>query len=798
MTTEKTLHHIEWPLVIEKIVKHCKNLPAVEIINNLSPLTPEEASERIAYISELKELIEKTEGPDISGLVDISPLLETASKGGVLSLEDIVSVRDFLLLSEETKIWFKTHKDENRVIRAELDKTADTSTLNELITGSITGTGDINENRYPELKKIKTAIRDTASEAEKALFSIIHNPSNEKILQEKIYTTRNERYVVLVKSGMKGRIKGGIQDFSASGATIFVEPADLIPLNDKLIMLNRDLKNEILKILKELSASIGKYRDEIEINLVIFSYLSAVEALARFSIQTLSNPPEISSDPVLKLIGARHPLLQLMIPDTIVSNDIELGITYDCLIISGANTGGKTALLKTAGLCTHMAACGMHIPAAADSRAGIFSRIMADIGDDQNISESLSTFSGQIVEFNRMLNEADSSTLLLIDEIMAGTNPDEGTLLAAAVLEALAEKGAKLIAATHYPGLKELQARDSRFMNASVVFDAESMKPVYKLIVGLPGLSYAFEIAENCGLPREIIQKASQMKSDTDRSTDFLLERASKRDRELSEELARVNALRNDLESQKSIIEQKQHELREKSRRVNKAEANNFINELEQTREKLSSRLKELDNMNRKDLEERLDEINSSQEDTRNKLKEEVRLSAEEKYSAVEKAGITPGDRVFIIPLEKTGTVEEVDNRKKRARVLFGSSIRSFFSFNDLLIDKKAADINTGGKKTSGIKMPVKSSEIPLTVQTSYNTIDLRGKRVEDGLMYMESELDRMSRSGVTAAVIIHGHGTGAMKEAVRTSLKDSCYCTSFRPGEQREGGDGVTIAELS
>ncbi|PKL15093.1 MAG: hypothetical protein CVV49_21990 [Spirochaetae bacterium HGW-Spirochaetae-5] len=331
------------------------------------------------------------------------------------------------------------------------------------------------------LRKLKRDIHATRIDIEKRLSKIIHSPDNEKILQEKTFTTVNGRYVVLVKSGMRGKINGNVHDISASGATVYFEPAEITQINNNIIMLDRELSQEIQKILAELTIAVAAHGDYLDANLRVLTFFDFINAAAKFSIMTRSSEPVISDEPILKLYRAHHPLLHIMSPDTIVSNDVELGTDYNALIISGANTGGKTVMLKTIGLCTLFAMYGLHIPASPDSIIGIFSNIMADIGDDQNLSQSLSTFSGQLTIINDILKQADERTLVIIDEIIVGTNPRQGAALSQSILEYMIDTGSRIVVTTHYTELKELAVNDSRFRNGSVTFNLETLKPTYEL-----------------------------------------------------------------------------------------------------------------------------------------------------------------------------------------------------------------------------------------------------------------------------------------------------------------------------
>ncbi|MBN2038582.1 MAG: Smr/MutS family protein [Spirochaetes bacterium] len=795
--SERVLNVLEWDTIVSELESRCETVNGKKSVSELKPVSADNRKTRLKEISELKALISKGESPDLSGISDIEPLIQIILKGGILQIPDICIIKDCITASNRIISYLKKHKQESELLSAAFVNLDSVAELNELLASSITANNELSTNKYPELQKFRDQIAGLKTEIERKLHDIIYSPAKSGAIQEKIFTVRNDRYVILVKADMRGKIKGTMHDISSSGATLYIEPAEVLSLNNKLIILERDYRIEVNRILRQICSAIAGYSDELILNQELLAKFDFLTAASKFSIAIKGNEPEISGDNVINLLSARHPLLYMMNPENVVSNDISLGKEYKCMIISGANTGGKTVLLKTVGLCVLLAMHGLHIPASPDSALGAFNNILADIGDDQNIVQSLSTYSGQIVILNQMIKTADKNTLVLIDELLAGTNPKQGAVIAQAVLEALAGTNAVLMVATHYSELKELPSDDQRFVNASVAFDIDSLKPTYKLRTGLPGTSYALEIARNYGMDENILQRAKDLLDSKEISTEALLENIQKHRQEIDEEYSRIAQIKEELNNEKNKLNEQNRELNIKASEIKRKHGIDFIEEIRKYKEEINLKLKSLRNESIKELESVHHDLSKIQKNLNNTLKENrkneiLNQSKNPALSGDEK----PGTGVFVIPLEKNAIIDEIDKINKTAVIIIGNSIRSRYSFKDLLVsdnfEKKKPDFEKKQKKENAFP-----ESTPVTIQTSLNTSDLRGLRVEDALNKLESDLDRMMRNNISAAVVIHGHGTGALKKAVREWLNFSCYAASFRPGKQYEGGDGVSIVLL-
>ena len=793
---KRILDILEWPLIEEKLRDLCASEPGRNLVFRLRPIPEHKIKSQMAKISALKNLILRGDSPPPAAIDDISLYAARAGKGGILELEELFKIRRFVHLSEKIKSFLFEVYDQFPPLEDEYSKIESLAELNSILSSSITDEGNINEGKYHILKKIRNEIHSTRQSLEKKISSIIHSPENEKIIQEKTYTTINSRYVLLVKSNQRGKIKGNLHDISASGATVYIEPAELTELNNNLVMLEKELSLEIQKILAELSFAVSQNHYVLLSNLRTLTYFDFITAAAKFSIKTKSNEPKIISNAILRLYSARHPLLQIMQPESTVANDVSLGMDFNCLIISGANTGGKTVMLKTIGLCALFAMYGLHIPAGPDSEIGIFDNIMADIGDDQNLSQSLSTFSGQLSIINDILQKADHRTLVIIDEIIVGTNPRQGAALAQAILENMIERDCKIVVSTHYTELKELAVNDSRFQNASVTFNLDTLRPTYELKIGIPGISYALEIARNFGIKDSVLNRARQLIDSKETSIEALIEKVQRYEEEILKEKEKVKNLSEELLLERGKIEKKQQELQRLIFETKKGKGIDFLDELSQYREAIARHLENLQNLDRNAANNLSQEILKIREKISQDLAEETRERYSDELEPLDPQRACKGMAVFIATIEKEGVLDDLDSSGKTAQVILGGTIKARFNLKDLFILPKSTPADKKGAIKIKQSMP-EIDPIPCTIQTSYNTIDLRGMRVEEALISLDRELDRMDRNNIGTVIIIHGHGTGALKQAIRDALKMNIYVRDFRPGEYGEGGDGVTVARL-
>jgi len=791
----RLLDALEWHLIINEIELRCSTSAGKKAALHI-PSGKDEIVNRHKKITALKELMQQGDSLYFWGITDILDITVRAAKDSLLLLEEIVGVKNFLLGTARIRSFLKEHIEAYPVLKEDFDQIFPCQKLESELALSIMDDGALSTARYPVLSRLRSSIASTRSEIEKKLSAMVNSPAFEKIVQERIFTTVNQRCCILVKAGMRGHVKGTVHDVSASGATFYIEPDSVKGLNDRYIVLVRELESETEKILAALSAIIGEFADELGVNARTAGRLDFFNAGALFSEAVKGSAPEIVDEPLLDLKRVRHPLLELMRRGAVVANDIELGKEYNCLIISGANTGGKSVLLKTVGCAALLAQMGLHIPASPDSRIGLFNPVFAEIGDGQNIQQSLSTYSGQISAVNEILAGATPQTLILIDEVIAGTNPRQGAAIAQAILEEMASIGCRIIATTHYSELKELASSSSAFRNASVSFDLDTLRPTYNLVTGLAGVSYAIEIARNCNLKESILARAAELIDAREMSLESLLEETQRFRRETEEERAALSLQKEELQRERENLKEQQRKLADLSREIKERRGLEFLAELDKMNAQAAARIRSLQTSGMKETLNIQAEIGSMRSSVVEKLKKE-----REEYFAMENVPVNPveakpGDRVFAAAIEKEGIIDSISQDMSSAVIIFGS-IRARFPFSSLYNPVKAAD----GKKffsVTPVKAPkIEGGTIPAVVQTSYNTIDLRGKRVAEAIELLDSGLDSMLRNNIEIAVVIHGHGSGALKQSVREHLKMSAYVSDFRQGDYGEGGDGVTIVKM-
>ena len=789
---------LEWTSLQNEIAARCITVPGKSCAGNMAPIPLDAIQPRMRKISEMKEMRLREISPDLSGIEDIDPLLTRSEKAGALSLEELGIIRLFIIASQRIKNHLGNLRSEFTSFEDEYHSLDDLKAIGGIIIPALTEAGELSERAYPQIRRYRESIFELKKDIEKRLNGIIISRGMETVLQEKISMRRSDRYTLLVKANMKGKITGNVMDVSASGSTLYMEPDSIRPLNNELIIKERELTAEIQRILASLSSDVAASAGQLRGNMDIAAGIDLITAAASFSEATRSSEPELTAEPSMKLYGARHPILTLMNPAT-VPNDIEIGTDYRCLILSGANTGGKTVLLKTIGLCALMAMHGLHVPASPDSRIGIFSSILADIGDDQNLVQSLSTFSGQLAVIRDMLLVAGRSTLIIIDEIIVGTDPRQGAALAQAVLEELIERQCCIVVTTHYNELKELATKDPRFKNASVSFNPDSLKPDYLLHYGIPGISYALEIAKICGLPDGLIERARMKLDDNEMDADALIGRIQRLEESIRAERENLAAYRQELDAEKSHILEERRKISEKERDLSRKEGIPFLEELKERKRTIAEKIKSLEGADIRESWKTYELVRGTEQDIASAIRKDDVDSHRERFSPAIPESLSVGQRVFIASLDKEGEVTAIDRDEGTATVHLGGSFISRYRINELLVRQKSGVKRPAAKRKQSREGTSADDKrvIPLTIQTSYNTIDLRGMRVHDALNKMDAELDRMTRNAIESAVIIHGHGTGALKEAVRQNLASSIYVTDSRPGDYGEGGDGVTIVML-
>ena len=785
---EKSMETLELPRVLSLLADQAVTEEGKERARRLRPETdPAEVALRLQETTAAVNKMVLRGSPSFSGVKPVAGSLQRADMGGSLNTRELLDIAGVLAAARSAKEYGESDGEEKSPIDVLFHSLHPNRFLEDKITGSIVGDGELADSASPELASIRRHIRATESKVRDILQKIISS-SQAKYLQESIITQRSGRYVVPVKSEFKNEIPGLVHDLSGSGSTFFIEPMGVVKANNELRELQAKEEKEIDRILAELSAEAASFREDITLNYDLLIRLDSIFARGKLSARMGAMEPGLSAKS-LCLRRARHPLLP---PKTAVANDLSLGEKFDTLVITGPNTGGKTVTLKTIGLLTLMAQCGLHIPAGDGSTIRVCQRVLADIGDEQSIAQSLSTFSSHMSNIVGMLAETDGETLVLFDELGGGTDPVEGAALAAAIIEHARSLGALVAATTHYAELKVYAMTTPGVENASCEFDVETLAPTYRLLVGIPGKSNAFAISQRLGLPQEIIQQAAARVSAENVRFEDVLTKLDQQRQEMEKEQRQAAQLRLEMEQAAAKAQEYRDSLqkeKEKNKARAKAEARAILDEARRTADEV---FRELGDMRKKAQKEPdWQAVNDQRAGLRHRLNE-----AEDKLGVREKAAPPPmlrpaqkGDTVTIL---KTGTQGTVLSVNKDGVLQLQAGI--------LRITAKQEEVRVVEGETQTQKAArqyIQRTEHKLRSLGAKAEVDLRGMTTDEAEMTLSQFLDRAIMGNLTQVTVIHGKGTGAVRKAVHTYLKRCKGVASFRLGRYGEGEDGVTIVAL-
>ena len=782
---EKSMATLELPQVLALLADCAATLEGKERCLALRPLTDlDDVARAQEETSAAVKMLILRGSPGFSGVKPVSASLQRADMGGSLSTRELLDIASVLRCARGARDYGDS--EEKTVISHLFRSLTPNRFLEDSITNSILGEEEIADSASSELASIRRHMRSTEARVRDILQRLISS-NQSKYLQESIITIRSDRYVVPVKAEHKHAIPGLVHDVSSSGSTFFIEPMGVVKANNELRELAAREKKEIERILAELSAQCAAHKEDIGEDYTLLILLDTIFARGQLSLKMEASQPGLS-ERYLRLRGARHPLLD---KKKAVANDLELGDRFDTLVITGPNTGGKTVTLKTLGLITLMAQCGLHIPAKSDSMVRVFRRVLSDIGDEQSIAQSLSTFSSHMTNIVGILKEADGQTLILFDELGAGTDPVEGAALAAAVIESARELGALVAATTHYAELKVYAMTTPGVENASCEFNVDTLAPTYRLVMGIPGKSNAFAISRRLGLPEEIIDRAAaRLDAENVRFEDVL----TKLDQQRQEmEKDRAEARRLKLEMEQSAGKAREYRKRleeERSKVVEKAqaEARAIIQEARDASDLALSELKEL--KKRQDLD--WQQVNDGRAEARRLLNEAERSiggAAQEPEAPPPTRPARAGDTVELVSM---GTRASVLSVNKDGTLQLQAGILKITAKQD---EVRVVEGETQSQKEA--RRIVQRAQHTLRAAAAPSEIDLRGMMTDEAIAVLDRFLDTAMMGKLESVTIIHGKGTGAVRKAVREHLKRSRYIKSFRPGRYGEGEDGVTVAEL-
>ncbi len=786
---EKSLITLELPAVLRLLAAEAVSEPAKELALELAPSTEEgEVRRRLEETTAAKNMMVVRGSPSFYGVKDVRASLARADLGGALNTRELLEIAHVLQCARLVRGYLADDSVGRTSIDCLFHALHANRFLEEKITGSIVGEDEIADAASPELATIRRQMRAAAARAREALQKIISSPGYARALQEPIITQRSDRYVVPVKAECRGVINGLVHDISASGATLFVEPMAAVKANNELRELAAKERTEIERILAELSADCAGHRDGITADFEMLVRLDLIFAKAKLSYK-LDCAPAAADGGGIVLRRARHPLLDQA---KAVPIDAELGGSFDTLVITGPNTGGKTVSIKTLGLLSAMHQCGLHIPAADGSSMPVFSHILADIGDEQSIEQSLSTFSAHMSNIVSILSEADERSLVLFDELGAGTDPTEGAALAIAVIEHVRRSGAIVAATTHYAELKVYATNEPGVQNASCEFDVDTLRPTYRLLVGIPGKSNAFAISRRLGLDEAIIEDARSRVNSESASFEATIEKLEQtralleKDRE-----AAAAKLREAQENaRKSAMLRAELEVRlDKADIKSRREAERILAEARETAESV---FRELDEMRRMADE---DEDASRVNEARAQLRRQLNLSEQslqhrlhpESEDRVSSRPVRPGDTVQI---KSMGVKATVVSRAADGSLSLRAGIMNVSAKEDevLLLENETAPEQ---------KNPVRTGAGVFRSATIAPEIDLRGMEAVEAVLAAERYLDGAAMAKLKTVTIIHGKGTGALRTAIQQMLKKNKLVRSFRLGRYGEGEAGVTVVEL-
>ena len=784
---EKSIQTLELPRVLEKLAEQAVTEEGKDRCLALRPLTdPDDVQRALDETTAAVNMTALRGSPSFSGVRPVRSSLQRADMGGALNTRELLDIAAVLRSARSAKEYGEGEGDRAKTCIDHLFRSLTANRfLEEKITGAIVGEDEIADAASPELAAIRRHIRATASKVRDILNKLISS-NQAKYLQDAIITQRNDRFVVPVKSEHKNDIPGLVHDVSSSGSTFFIEPMGVVKANNELRELQSKEEKEIERILAELSAECAQFKEDIAQDYDLLILLDVIFAKARLAYRMRGAAPRLDAKG-LYLRKARHPLLD---PNKAVANDLMLGESFDTLVITGPNTGGKTVTLKTIGLLTLMAQCGLHIPVGDGSQIKVFARVLSDIGDEQSIAQSLSTFSSHMVNIVGILEQADDETLILFDELGAGTDPIEGAALAAAIIESAREMGALVAATTHYAELKVYAMTTPGVENASCEFDVDSLAPTYRLLIGIPGKSNAFAISQRLGLPKEIIQKAAaRIDVENVRFEDVLTQLDEQR-QEMEREKEAAAKLRREMEeTAKASREYKAQMEAQRQKAVEKAqaEARVILDEARATADQVFQELNDMRRRQRK--EEDWQRVNDERAAFRHRLNE-----AEGKLGQRPEAPVPPPTRPAragdTVELLKMGTKATVISVNKDGTLQLQAGI--------LKINAKQEEVRVvEGESVQAAKKVVQRAEHKLRSLGASPEVDLRGMMTDEAIGALDLFLDNAVLGKLNEVRIIHGKGTGAVRKAVREHLKRSRYIKSFRPGRYGEGEDGVTIAEL-
>ncbi|SET50447.1 DNA mismatch repair protein MutS2 [Natronincola peptidivorans] len=788
---EKSIRVLEYKKIIDLLGEKCVSSLGKNISYGLQPINNLDKIKILQMeTSEAQSILIRKGNPPLTGIHDILSLVRRTEIGSYLDPGQLLHLKATLAVARRLKQFMKEEdkEQEQQSIVGGLIKSLKTvKEIEDKIDLCIVSETEISDNASSELKGIRRSISSKNDAIRNKLNSIISSTTYQKYLQDTIVTIRQDRFVVPIKQEHKGQFPGLVHDQSSSGATLFIEPMAVVELNNGLKELKLKEKKEIERILMEISSMIAERGEDIKSNQSILQELDFIFAKGKLSLAMKAIEPSLNKDGLIRIKNGRHPLLK---EDEVVPTNIWIGEDFRLLVITGPNTGGKTVTLKTVGLLSMMAQSGLHVPADYGTKLAVYDNIFADIGDEQSIEQSLSTFSSHMTNIVNVLEGITPNTLVLLDELGAGTDPTEGAALAMAILNHLNNLKVSTIATTHYSELKQYALMKDNVENASVEFDVETLRPTYKLLIGIPGKSNAFEISKKLGLSHTLIEEAKTLLTTENIEFEDLLQNIEKNRTEAEKDRLNANKIRIEAENLlKNYLEKKEklEHQREKHIKEAKQEAFKIIKEAKQEAEEI------IDNLRKMKLEEEEKAINKKINEAKRQIDDKMHNLAEgfqenilTKTSKNPPLNLKPGETVKVLSLNQAGHVLAPVNENNEVYIQVGIMKMNIPVSNLERVDKK------GENRQKGIAKIAKKKATNIK-----NQLDIRGKNLEESFMEVDKYLDDAYLAGLVEITIIHGVGTGVLKSGIKQMLRKHKHVKDHRDGKYGEGGAGVTIVEL-
>jgi len=783
---EKSLKSLEFDKILEKLAVHAKLKQSKDLCFEANASSDALLIQtQINFTKEAKSILDMALDLPLDYVTQIEAI-KRSTINSYLKEEEILDVAKTIRTSRLVKNFLKENSNPDGLLNPLSLGLFSDKALEDEIFDTFDNDLRIKQDATAELKSLYNSLKDTEKNLKTRVNELLNSPNFSKHLQEQIYTTRDERIVFQVRASSKSKVEGIMHDVSASNQTFYIEPKQLVPLNNKIRELKSKIQAEIINILTNLTKSIKNNLDEIENSENILAQIDFHFAKARYAVKLKAIEPELVAGRYLKFDNMRHPLLCDYV-EKVVENDFEIGNGYKSIIITGSNTGGKTVAIKTVGLFILMAKAGMFLP-CNEAKVYPFENVFADIGDEQSIAQSLSTFSSHMTNIIDIIENSNDKTFVAIDEICAGTDPQEGSILAQVILEKLASKGVTSCITTHYGELKALEFSNHYFRNACVEFNTETLKPTYKLIIGIPGLSNAISISSTLGLDKDLVDKAKDILVSQKDPSIIVVEKLQQTQQELAQNLKEAESLKEESAVIKHEYDKKLSEMKKDKKKTIKIIKDKLESELETTKDEIKEILNEL----RQEKSEKIARRSYSRlAMLEKKLRDNINEVDEgEKYEELNWANVKIGDKVLLKELHQPVVVLSLPDKNDTVFVQMGM-IKTKINKNKLAF--------CNDRLLSKVKPKFKFEEpFELKRRDMSNSLDLRGYRVEEALDSLELFLDKASLANLTPVYVIHGHGTGALKSAIQEYLSTSPYVAKYRFGEQAEGGDGVSVIDIN